>query len=177
MTLDKFIQFLEKNNINELSRADRFDGFTGIKYRREQWVCNYFDGINICHAGILIEFNYTSDAGNIPELKKAERMIKKYATRYNFSIFHEGQNLHGFYFAIMPADDRNELKTIDYFSELCISEIDLLLHFYHVNGIYETLKEQRNEACREISNIWKNRYLNYTKDQKTETNNILRFVA
>lgn len=171
-------KYAEKININKLSRQDQFYGYSGARFELIPYGGNYFFNTFIHVDALRFCFQYSNGAGNYAELIKQAQKIKKYAARYGFAICYEGHNLTGFYFSVIPADEKKQLDIYHYFADMARDESENLIHSYHINGIYKSLFKQLDTELRSIMARYEKLYLEYIEKYNKENNFYkLHFVA
>lgn len=171
-------KYAEKININRLSRQDQFYGYSGARFELIPYGSGYFFNTSIHVDALRFCFEYSAGASNYAELTKQAQKIKKYAARYGFAVCYEGHNLTGFYFSVIPADEKKQLDIYNFFVDQSVNECETLIHSYHVNGIYKTLYKQLDTELRSIMTRYEKLYLEYIEKYNKENNFYkLHFVA
>jgi hypothetical protein len=98
----------------------------------------------------------TISSNNIKEVTKQADKLRKYASRYNYTIKHESRincTYYGEYYTtlfLLPDADAAALEHYYFFQDAAAAECELLIHEYHEAGKHETHAAELNTQLRAI---------------------------
>ncbi len=134
---------------------------------------NYFDNAPVLNFEVI---SVHLQADTIPAIRELENKIKKYVKRYAINIYLPGRvwfnNYHNCYtysFTAMSAAAKAATDNYYFYSDQAKTDIENLLHEYHIENTYHSKHEEAINRCKAIMNYYGRHYLQSLEAQETKT--------
>lgn len=101
---------------------------------------------------------------DLNEVRTRQNKLEKYLYRYNYVILHDNRlscdcfNNYHKYFLIVSTDGAAAIEQFEIFHGAAAADCELLIHKYHVEGIYESNHEELEKALRGIMDYYGSLY-------------------
>ena len=127
----------------------------GYPYRPTSYGGRYFHNVSCSVNAVLIEL----DRDNFLYPTKAEQDIFKYCKKYGYEVISSGYNLYCTWYGIVKAEDAPTIKSYWDITSASVAECEIIMHNYHLNGIYNSHHAQLEKELRQVMDRYENIYI------------------
>lgn len=138
--MNKLLKWLDKN---------------GFDYKIVKYGSDYFYNTSVSFDAVMVVFDREKYGSCI----KASEKVEKYAARYGYKIITDGYNISGAWLSIGTSENVLSLHNYWNYQEKAIKECEVIMHNYHLNGIYNSHHAQLESELKSIMSKYESEYI------------------